>query len=271
MNEFSQEIQVQLLETIIDPRIACSGKFLRARACPTKIKILYHLFQLEKNVASGKWSSIYQGKTAISKCAGVGKKHFAEFINSPDFELFGEVDHRKGTTNIYRLKKWVIETFTFFERTGLMKNFRQNFEEWREKFCRRLHKWLLPLLRAGHSLYQIFVNKLSTKKPLKGDDPKVLKGDGIKPSGSYEAFQGSKSKHELPVVNQFVDILGKLKDRFLLKEGDINQIMGRYSLSHLKKAIRKGEEWLKNGLDVRSPVQTFQSCLNKTRSYFGGK
>lgn len=264
----SQEIQVQMIEALINPCVACSGKMMRIRSCPTKIMTLYHLFQLHKNIKSGKWTSIYQGKTAMAKGAGVSIRHLSEFLNSSDFELFGDVTHRPGTTSIYTLKPWVIETFTFFEKKGMMRMFRENFKEWKKRFLNRLRKWLLPLLRKGYSLWQVFVNKLSTEKALKGVDLKTLKGVGIKPSGSsHKALHGSRSNNEyptVPVVNDFLEISRILASRFSLKEGDINQLMSRYSLFRLKKAAKLGEQWLKNGIQVCSPVRLYQACLNKT-------
>jgi hypothetical protein len=267
--EESQEFQVTLLESLIDPRVACSGKLERARASPTKIKALYHLYQLQKNVTSGKWKSIYQGKTAISESAQISKNHFSEFVNSPDFHLFGEVTHRPGTTNIYKLQEWVIQTFVFLERTGMMKNFRQNFADWRDKFLARLHKWLLPLLRKGYALAQILMNKISTKQKLKGDDLKPLKGGGIKPSGSsYQAFQGSKSNTEPPdpILSGFVEAFGTLRDRFCIKEGDLYWIKENIPLKNIKKAIIVGQEWLKNGIEIRSPIRMFMGAMKKACS-----
>lgn len=263
----SQEFNIQLLESIISPSVPCTEKCLKNKSAPTKIKSLYHLFQLSKNINSGKWTGIYQGKTRIAKDARISKKAFCEFINK-DFKLFGRVIHRPGTTNVYRLDDWVIELFGFLERIGMMKNFRKNFSDWKKKFKTRLCKWLLPLLRKGVTLSQILMNKISTKKDLKGGDLNPVKGGGIKPSGSHEAFQGFRSKPEhpiVPVVNDFVEISRLLSSRFLLKEGDINQLMRDFSLSHHKKAVLFGERWLKNGLKSRSPVKIYQCCLNKTK------
>lgn len=266
----SEEEQIQLLEFIISPKIPCSGNLKRVRSSPTKIKILYHLFQLSKKISSGEWEVIYQNLENLSKHSGVGKKHFSEFINSPEFSLFGKVQHRKGTTNLCGLKKWLIDLFYFLEKKGMMKFFRKNFEKWKEVFMRRLNKWLMPLIRSGLSLYQILMNKLSTRKILKGGDPKGLKGGAIKySSSSYKAFQGSKSNTEQPLTlaaQNMCEVNRLLKDRFHIRDGDIYMLSNSFSLNHHKRAIKLGISWLKRGMLPTSPVRMYQTCLNKTRS-----
>jgi len=264
----SQEIQAQLIEALIQPLVPVSGKCLRARSAPTKIKLLYHLFQLHKNLRNHKWTSIYQGQKALSKGAKVGIKHLSEFINSPDFAIFGKVVHRKGTTSQYELNSWVLHFFDFFEKKGMMKNFRENPAEWKRFFLKRFHKWLLPLLQSGNSLTQILMNKLSTKSKLKGGDLNSLKGGTIKPSGSFIKPSGSKSKSEcppLPVIKDLLELDQTLKDRFKLRDGDRNISIKYFTLNHHQRAVRLGESMLRNGINLRSPARFYQSCLNQTK------
>lgn len=260
----SEIFQANLLESLIDPHIPTTQKQLRSRSSPTKIKALYHLYQLDKNVKNGKWSSNYQGKTRIAKDAKISKKHFSEFVNSGDFKLFGSIQHRPGTSNIYRLQNWIILFFDFLERKGMMKFFRKNFDLWKRNFMNRFHKWLLPLLNSGYSLNQILMNKVVNKKSLKGDGYDGLKGDAIKPSGSMKP-SGSKSNTEfsVPAYQEFV-FVGEQMSRFGLREGDINSLLKRYSLNRLKKASYLMHEWKNTGMEFRSPVRIYQTCLNKT-------
>jgi len=131
-NKSSEELNITLLEILVDPKVPLSKKCIRARSSPTKIKTLYHLFQLYKNVESGKWGAIYQGKERLSKNAGISKNHLSEFVNSEDFKIFGDIQHRKGKTSIYRLKRWVVDAFHFFEKKGMMKNQRNPLNPFRK-------------------------------------------------------------------------------------------------------------------------------------------
>lgn len=261
----STECRIQLLEFVIQSPIPTSGKFKRARSSPVKIKILYHLFQLYNNLKSGKWTSIYQGKTAISKCAGIGKKHFSEFINSGDFKLFGEVLHRKGTTNIYKLHTWVLEAFDFFQKKGMMKNFREDFKNWKKYFLKRLHEWVLPNLGNGLSLKDLLMNKLSPKKSLKGDGLEPLKGGGIKPSGSSIKPIGIKTNNEDAELGakEANEVSSILANRLHLRGGDIHHFIFKNSLGLLKKAVKilcyriEILKWV-----PRSNVRALQSIIN---------
>lgn len=272
----NDEFHLNLIEFLIQP--ACPVK-QRCRSAPTKIKILYHLFQLSKNVISGKWTDIYQSTKEIAKGAKVTKRHFDEFINSGDAEIFMDIRRRgrkPGTnyfqTNIYTLKPWVVRLFRFFELEGMMRNFSKDFVGWKSTFLKRLRNRIIPLIRKGLSLVEIRkktkdINKFSTKNGLKGVTENGLKGVSIKyPSDSPIKHTGIRSNTDLPVINDFVEISRKMEDRFLLQKGDINQFMKNYSVAHHKRALYLGEEWLRNGLSVRCPVLVYQDCLNRTKN-----
>lgn len=264
----SEEFQVNFIESLVDPHVPFSGKCERSRVSPTKIKAIYHLYQLTKNIQSGKWTSIYQGITRISKGALVSKRHLSQFVNNPDFDFFGSVEHRPGTTNIYRLNSWVLDLFSFFEKKGLMKHFRTDFKRWRVFFLRRINSWLIPLLQKKVTLREILMNKISTTKNLKGNDLKFLKGNGIKPSGANKALQGSISNTErltIPASKDFDEIAQTLSLRFSLKEGDLNMVMNSFTLNHHKSALVVREKFRLNGIEARSPIRLYQHCLNITK------
>lgn len=261
------EINLQLLEIIVSPSIPVSKKCLRKRSAPSKIKSLYHLYQLHKNVRKRQWTAVFQGKTKIAKNAKISKRHFSEFVNSSDFMFFGDVIKRPGTTNQYKIHDWLFEAFEFFEKKGMMKNFRENHDLWKEVFLKRLKHWLLPLVRKGHTLNQILMNKISTKTKLKGVDPKTLKGVGIKyTSSSYKAFHESVSNTEQPslAIQEMCEVDRLLKTRFQIREGDVYMLTKSFSLNHHKRAIRLAESWLKSGMKMDIPIRVYQSCLNKT-------
>lgn len=259
----SEESQTRLIESLIDPRAPCSGRCQRARSSPTKIKILYHLFQLHKNIESGRWKENFQSKTRIAKSAGVGKKHFSEFVNSSDFALFGEVIHRYGTTNIYRLKKWVIDIFYFLEKKGMMKEFRNSFEKWKKTFLERVDKWLIPLLQKGVTFVNILMNKLSTKKPLKGGDLNLLKGVGIKPS-VYIKPKGIKTIVEDDALHpmQCVDVI--LSERLSFSISDRRQLFLKNAGWVLKKATSQLLYRIDSlGWKPDSNIRALQSIINE--------
>lgn len=262
-----QDFQAQLLESIIKPLIPLPEK-KRARSAPSKIKVLYHLFQLHKNVANGKWTEIYQGRKKIAQKAKVSLRHFKEFISDPDFKLFGSRKHRGGTTSVYTLHNWVIQFFEFFEKKGMMKDFRTDFNGWKERFVKRLHNWLLPLLRKGHSLTEILMNKLSTKKTLKGTGSNSLKGAKIKPSGSsHEAF-GIKTKDENAELGTQESnlVAGILSNRLHLSGSDIHQFLFKNPLHLVKKAaltLCYRIEILK--WEARSNVRALQDIINEIK------
>jgi hypothetical protein len=277
MKDISQteEFRVNFIESLVAPCIPSAGKQKRARSAPTKIKSLYHLFQLNKNIKNKKWSKNFQGKTAISEKALVSKRHFSDFVNSSDFNFLGKVKHRGGTTNEYELEPWVVDMFSFFEKKGMMQNFRQDFDKWKRTFLKRINHWLLPLLRKGHTLSQILMNRLSTKQNLKGVDPKHLKGVGIKPKASpsrvpYEALQGSRTKQSVPSIpafQEFCELSETLSTRFLIKDGDLNMLMNSYSLKQIKGGIRMRESYRLQGFMARSPIASFIHCIEKSKKH----
>ena len=206
------------------------------------------------------------GKKKIGKTARkVGRKSSTKFLCG-EGEVFFEKIPRYKATNIYKLHEWVIECFEFFEKKGMMHGIMQDFEKWRKCFLKRLDKWLLPLLEKGLPLRDILMNKLSTRKPLKGADPKPLKGAGIKPSESHEAFQGSKSNTESHIPFSELKEVGDTLVRLSLKEGDIRMLLRCYSLNWLKRACKLMNEWRLRGMEFKSPVRVFQTCLNRTKA-----
>lgn len=235
----------------------------RARDRITNIKILYGLYQLNKNKKSGKWKEVAPGKSRIGKTAKVSRKAVTRFINGDGLVFFKKTSRFK-TTNIYEMEKWVVEFFEFFERKGMMKGFMNDFDVWKKKFLKRLDKWLLPLLEKKFTLHQILMNKLSTKKELKGAYPPPLKGAGIKPTGSMNPI-GIKTKDENADLGlqQSNEVAGILSSRLFLSGADIRQFLARNGASIVKKAA----EILCYRIEVlkwkpRSTVKALQKIIN---------
>ena len=258
--------QLTSLELLIRNPIPVSGKCLRARSSPTKIKALYHLYQLNRNVKSGKWTSIHQGKTRMSKGAKISRRHFYEFIKN-NLSLFGKSIRRTGTTSEYHLDEWVVKFFEFFEKNGMMKGFREDFSSWREMFLTRLDKWLTPLIQKGLSLEQILMNKLSTGKALKGSGSKGLKGSGIKPSSkSLMKPKGIKTNIEDAELDSkdSIEVNSILRCRLSLSEADVKKFRDYNGLKVLKKSALELCSYIENReWKPRSMVRALQATINK--------
>jgi hypothetical protein len=166
-----------------------------------------------------------------------------------------------------------VDIFHFFEKKGMMKNFRKKFKEWKEVFLKRIRQWLLPLIKKGKTLYEILMNKLSTKKTLKGVELKVLKGVGIKSKESfYKSIYGNRNNTDdppFPEVQEMHDVGDLLRNRLQIREGDVYMFTKSFSLNHLKRAIMMKIEWLRRGMEVISPAKVLQTCLNRTKNHYG--
>ena len=243
------------------------GKRRKIRS--SEIKILYQIHLYGKNIKRGKWNAVFPSRSTIASHAGISEESVKRFICSDHFKIFGSKQERQGTSNIYHLKRWVVDLFDAFERVGMMKGFSTNFGQLRITFFKRLNMAFIPLIQKGHSLNEV-MNKLSTKSPLKLPDQKSLK----LPATTYPSDRPFTTSYEyktkienptIPVVNDFVAISRILFSRFHLKEGDINQVLGRYDLYHHKRAAREMNLWMQRGMDVQSPIRTYQKCLNLTK------
>lgn len=265
MSASNDHFNVLLIKYLLNPVVSRGIKSQRKRYRPTEFKTLNAMYQLNKNVGRT-WEIFACGKKTIGKTAQkIGRKAITRFICGEGLVFFKKTPRFK-TTNIYELEKWVVDVFRFFEKKGMMQGIVQDFHKWRRNFLKRLENWLLPLLEKGHSLKDVLMNKLSTKRPLKGADPNPLKGAGIKPSGC-EAFQGSKSNIEFlsPSIQTFIQTQQELYGRFKLREGDIHIFMNCYDLNHHQRAMTMGRVWLSNGLQPENPVRIYQKLLNKTK------
>jgi len=267
---FSDHLYLQFIVSIVERELPRSQKTKRIRTRDTEIKILYAIYQFNKNLKNRGWDCVYPCKRKIAKSAKVSIKAVTKFINDPDFQFFCKKEYRFDedgyqTSNVYFLHPWLIEFFELFEKKGMMKYFTSDFKLWKKNFLERAEAISKVLESKEISLRELLMNKLSTKNKLKGATQDTLKGaSSIKPSGN-KAFQGYKSNIELPVLNDAVEIAGKLVERLSLKEGDVNRFMSFNTLSHLKRAIRRNEEWITNGMEIHYPERAFQKCLNLTK------
>lgn len=231
--------------------------------------LLYHLYQLH---AKKKWSKIFQKWSTILENLPICESKAKAWLNSEDAKLFLDLKHIPGRANEIVVKSWVLEAYAFFEKTGMMKWFRDDPEKWRKTFFKRFDKILTPLLDLGLNLKQIYerlMNKLSTKTEPKRDGLESQKGTtsqgtyikspcSIKPNGHLDR------NREIPsFLKPFLEVKEFLSDRLQMQEGDINFFLRSYSINQTKEAVRKASAWLRNGLIPQSPVMVFQKLLSK--------
>lgn len=262
-NEFTNAF---LLTLLLDPKVKTREGQKRIKPSLAHFKVLNAIYQLNKNLSrkNKPWQEVACGKQLIADVARVSRTTVTEFITSSEFYLFCQKKERFKATNIYRLEKWVVRLFRFFELKGMMKGIMTDFKKWKTYFLKRCRNWLFPLLEKGFALHQIVMNKLSTKKPLKVADQKPLKVAGIKPSREHEAFHESRSNTEIPSLADF-NQLGDHLIRFGCKNGDVNFFLKTFSLNHHKKAVMVLDLWRKRGMSIESPAKVYQTCLNRTR------
>lgn len=256
------EEQVYLLQHLGNVNLFGKKKKIRF----SQIKILYQLHLYGKNVRNGKWATVSPRRETIAEHCGLHRDTVRAFICDPAFSVFGQVDHSFMKSNSYHLFSWVVDLFNAFERLGMMKGFNKDFERWKRIFSQRLLGAFLPLVQKGYSLNEI-VNKLSTKRHVKSATGKGVKSATTTYSRSTTASR-SRSNNERPppldVVNGFSGLADALRNRFLIREGDINMVMKRYSYYHLKSACHLLNSWKMNGMEIESPIKAYQKCLNKT-------
>jgi len=212
---------------------------IRQKISNTPFKVLQAIYLIARTNHSKGREETYPCKETIAKVAGCGRRKVTEFINSPACSEFCEVireyDHvnKRFRPNRYILKDWVIQLFMLFWRSGMMKNFKTNFEKWRSEFKKRIYKWLIPLVQKGKTLKEIWngvMNKLSTKRGLIGAAGNGLIGAGINPTGNKALRENEYT--EDPIQKSIGQTVGILRDRFHLREGDIHHFVFREKLAN---------------------------------------
>lgn len=245
------------------------NKRKRVKKSPFKILNAIYLFT-KHNEQKGRQYH-YPSFDTIKQMAKCGRRQVSEFINSPEIDLFCDVLRDTFTSHRYVLKDWVYQWFRLFWRSGMMKNIYTKWKWWHDDFVKRIHKWLIPQVHLGYSIrtiYERFLNRLSTTNSLKGNATNPLKGNTIKPSGISIKPLGIKSNIEgslHPAIKELLNIERTLRDRFHLKEGDINRLINSFSLRRLKPACKLNELWIKRGMQIQSPIKVFQTCLNQSK------
>lgn len=265
--------QIQLFE-LLGLSIFIDPKNVRQKTKKTPFKVLNSVYLLTKNNLEKGRTEHYPSKELIADVAGCCRSEVTKFITSEVCEEFCHVHRefdpitKKFKANRYFLKNWVYDWFQLFWRSGMMKHFRTNHKWWISDFKKRIYNWLMPLLDAGKTvkeIYEGFVNKLSTEKPLKRAAVNPLKRADIKPTEYHEAYGTRISREggvlDLPSMQDFNFIGTQLVTRFGLREGDINSLMRSFNLIDLKRGYNIHNQRLKSGFVPKSPVAAFISAV----------
>lgn len=253
-----------------------STKKRRNRIKKTPFKVLQGIFQLVQNNLNKKRTEHYPSKELIAEVSGCTRRQVTEFITSEvskEFvDVFREYDPvtKKFKANRYMLKDWVFDAFRLFWRSGMMKHYQTNWDWWISDFKNRIYNWLIPLLDKGMNFKEIHasvMNKLSTKKSLKGAAANPLKGADIKPTGLHKDYvtrtNGISEPPQVPILQEMTFICNTMVNRFHVKEGDMNRILRYYTPVDVKTGYRIHSEWVNNGFKPKSPAATFVAAIQK--------
>jgi len=250
----------------------------RRRISKNPFKVLYSIFLITKTNEEKQRTEHYPSKELIADVAHCARCEVTKVINAPYFKEFCDIQRsfnretRKYDSNRYVLKRWVYRFFKIFEHSGMMKHFRTKHDWWLSTFLKRCEKWLIPMFEKGNSLkdvYDVVVNKLSTKNMLKPAAAKCLKPADIKSIEVHKAYRTRRTSvtepPPLPSLQQMT-FIGTEMARFGLKEGDINSIIGSFSLKDLKEGYRIHSQWRSSGCQPKSPAAVFLAAIKKGRS-----
>lgn len=279
------QIQLCLLQAL---SVYIEPENQRQRIKKSFFKVLQAIYQIMRTNENKGRSEHFPSKELIADVAGCGRRQVTDFVTSTCFSEFCDVqrsynkEKKRFAPNRYVLKKGIYELFVLFWRSGMMKNFRKNYDWWLSDFKKRIQNWLIPLLENGKTVREIYesvVNKSSMRKCLKGAAGKCLKGAGIKSTRDIHKDSVIRETRyseppPLPSFQQMNFIGSQLSTRFLLKDGDINSIFNNFSLKDIKSGYNIHESRIKNGLKPKSQVAAFISAImkgkeNRQRLYEG--
>lgn len=226
----------------------------------SKIMILYHLYQYSK-----RHPNIFPKLETIAKELGIHPETVRRFVNHISFKEFGEKIWRPFTSNLYRLKGWVIECFMALEKLGFMKHFRSDFKRWRKLWIFRMREFYVNKLIDKLTWSEVFDSlrfktKLSTKQKDRCCTEDLDRCCTTRTYGIYEGNiktdTGQLRFSESKTLDQS---LSYLQSRFSIREGDLHWIANHVPLSDIKAGIRMRES-LKR-FYPESPIKGFMYAL----------
>jgi hypothetical protein len=243
----------------------------RRHFSPSKIKILYNLYQYTK-----KYPNVYPGakKQADAKSVKVSTKTVSRFVNSHQFHVYGEKVKRDYNSNAYKLHPWVIECFQNLEKLGFMKFFASDFKRWHNLWNLQIPRFIVNKLMNISTWDDLHEKKqkLSTKRR---DRCPAQKGIDVPLLGSTISLQGSLEDVIRETMNPFSmqheKIVNALDKEFGLKGGDINYVTNYLGLRDMQGGINILRQRVEKGWKIDSPIKSFMhsvktfKTLRKTR------
>lgn len=283
------EQQIYSIEMLLLPNLQAKKKKIKK----SRMKILYALHLMRKhNERHGRTEDWFERKTLADMASnGVSVRSVATFINDEIFGLFGRKWGRWGeknrqTSNGYELFDWVYQLFAAFERCGMMKKFKTDFDGWMEAFKKRLFHRFLPLIRRGHTILEAVrlmlgkrltvnkkgaVNRLSTKPDFKLHGGQNLNCTPLQtPSGSSSYHPSKEGDLEHPVqgkslfLERWREMEGVLTERYGIQGSDLFNIMKFNSLVDLDKGVKlRSSFWVDK--KPKSQMAAMVYCLKKAK------
>jgi hypothetical protein len=272
-DEFDTEQQLYLLlilSEFVDP------KNIRKKRKTNPFKILNAIYLFTKHAKIKNFKEVFPSYDLLAKMAHCSRKEVAELISSGELDIFCDIQKEYFKTNRYFLKPWVFKWFEVLYREGFMKWLHEDFKKWRHVFQKRMKKLIMPLIEKGFNIWKISIellNRLSTKRKLKGDTVNRLKGDTIKTNSEMKTYVFKTNIVKPPdkpifdeidlIFTEHKGLCMVLKDRFNMKIADIYHFIRKNSVCHLRCAVSLLEKRYSTGWRANSPVKALQSILNK--------
>lgn len=285
----SLEQGIYHLEFLLLPEPESKRKKIRK----SPIKILYAQHLAQKHCNKKGWEEQHFSRKNLGKMAssGVSVRSVASFINDEKFKFFGSKWDRWGEngrqkTNGYKMHDWVHELFNAFERCGMMKKFRTDFDEWLKTFKARLHSRFLPLLQKGLTLWEVVkvmigkrltvnrkgaVNKLSSRS-----DSKLHGGQSLNctlqqtPSESFSYHASKEGSKDNTVqgkslfFQRWEEMERILAKNYKLMTTEISNLMRFSSLVDLDRGLKlRKSMWIEK--NPRSEAAAIRYCIKRAK------
>lgn len=252
-------------ETVVLLRDVATGPYKRKKSF---LKILYEFFRFIKQSKKKGQLEYFPNVSTIAKNAGCTVNTVQVFMRSDFFKAFARQNFRHRKSTCYKLDGWVEQLFELFQRKGVMKNIREDFDSFHKKWKNFIDKCLIEKLEKGEFLEDV-MNKLCTKserikypEPREYDTLSVLRKE--LPKGESKDLE-IPSPMTLPVFVEMANMARDMKVRFSLADFEINNVMKSFKLSEIQNGLKLRGTWARNGIRANAPLATVISCITKAR------
>lgn len=262
--------KLNLIHALISPSVV--GK--RHKTKKTNMPCLFSLVRMHFSNQKKRRSHDYFGIARLAEWAAVSEKTFKNFIsikNGP-FHHFGSVREQAWISNEYFLADWVKELFYLFMDMQALRGMKKDYDAWSRRFKKRL-LFLIKLADEGKSLAEIreivcskpgSVNRLRTKSNVKMPTEGALNCPLSHPEGELPFKHLNQSEPLADSISRdFLKVKKSLESECRLHGGDLYSLFNQYSLGQIRRGLYVREEYLQNGLEIRSPIKLMVHCIRK--------